>query len=249
MNVMLMLAGSIIYPTLIYKLLRVIHTSQAVRLYWILLPLCLVISVSGPFLYEYAQGTTIQLSLEAMIDYSIKTGFFSFLLVPSLVASMLWTIYGYLDISRLSATIMAAVVVLGMAGMLGSGSLISQLMYEPEIDWEQIAADDIASAAMWIYSGAADVDNRYIELNQQEMDQLRSMFNSVPESKITEVPYAERDLAADIVFLMKSNEHLSIRMKYRDGNIFVEITNKRSQKEYSIQSAGLVRFFEERLGE
>lgn len=95
MSIVLLLAVSILYPALIYKVLRILHNKIHLRMYWMLPPLCLAISISSPLLYSYLKGPTFLLSLETMIDYSIKTGFMIFLVIPSLMTSVVCTVYGY----------------------------------------------------------------------------------------------------------------------------------------------------------
>lgn len=155
MGVVLVLAVSILYPVLIYKILRFIHKKSQLRLYWMLVPLCLLISISVPFLYSYCKDPAILLSLKTMMDYSVKSGLIIFFVIPSFAVSILCTVYGFMNINKWSISIMSVVFILGLMGFIFSNSLVSQLIYSPEIRWEQISDRDIAGAGMWIYGDAA----------------------------------------------------------------------------------------------
>lgn len=119
MGVILVLATSILYPVLLYKLFRFIECKSRLRMYWIIMPLSVLISLSIPF-------------------------------------------------------------------------------NEPSIRWEQLGAEEVAGAGMWIYSDDQNAENRYIGLNEQETDQIIIMLSSIPGSAIMESQYAERTLAAEI---------------------------------------------------
>ncbi|WP_151734815.1 hypothetical protein [Paenibacillus tengchongensis] len=248
MGIALVLAVSILYPLLITWLFRFIQLHKHLRLYWMLVPLWMVISVIGPLLYASFLSPTMELSLETMLDYSVKTGWFGFLVIPSLVTSLVCTVYGYMELSRLSIGMMSAVVILGLAGFLGSGSLMNRWMYEPAAKREPIAADEITRAGMWIYGKTAGGADWYVELNNQEAEQVVSMFNSVPESSMTEVADVEHELAAEISIDLLSSKHLSIQMQVDRRNLYIEIENKRSQQKYTVVSPEFGRFLEDKIG-
>lgn len=249
MGVVLVLTVSILYPVLLFKILRFIHKKSQLRLYWILVPLCLLISISVPFLYSYSKDPAILLSLKTMMDYSVKSGFIIFLVIPSLTTSLLCTVYGYMNINKWSISIMSVVFILGFVVFLFSNSLVSQLIYSPEIRWEQISDRDIAGAGMWIYGDAAKGERYYTDLNEQETDRVHSMLNSVPKNQASEVPKEDHDLIASIGISLKSDNNKFIQIQYDNRNIYVEITKKRNQKEYRIDSPELEAFFDHKLKE
>lgn len=248
MGVVLVLTVSILYPVLIFKILRFIHKKSQLRLYWIIVPLCLLISISVPFLYSYSKDPAILLSLKTMLDYSVKSGFFIFLVIPSLTTSTLCTVYGYMNISKWSI-IISVVFILGLMGFIFPNSLLNQLIYSPEIRWEQIADRDIAGAGMWIYGDAAKGERYYMDLNEEETDRVRSMLNSVPKNQASEVPKDDHDLIASIGISLKTDNNKFIQIQYDNRNIYVVITKKRNQKEYRIDSPELEAFFDHKLKE
>ncbi|MNE90981.1 hypothetical protein D3C80_1885390 [compost metagenome] len=73
------------------------------------------------------------------------------------------------------------------------------------------------------------------------------MLNSIPESAINEIPYAERTLAAEIGLSLKKNDQRSIRIHYDKHEMYAAITDKRSQKYFSVQSGELKAFFDQKL--
>ncbi|WNS40910.1 hypothetical protein [Paenibacillus sp. MMS20-IR301] len=247
MGVVFILAVSILYPVLLYKMLRSIHNRSRLRIYWILVPLCLASSISIPFLYSFIKDPGVLLSLAAMIDYSVKSGFMSFLVIPSFVTSLLCAVYGYMRGSKRLIPIMSAVILAGLAGLLFSGGLINRLMYEPPIRWEKVAADEVAGAGMWIYGDAAKGERRYIDLNEQEINQVCSMLNLVQESQATEVRNDENSLVADIGISLASDRDMSVHIQYDNRNVYVKINKKRNQKQYHIESAELKAFFDYKL--
>lgn len=86
---------SLIYPFVILKLFGFIHKRWRIRLYWLILPLCLSAGIAGPFLYEVAGDSNILFNLDVMIDFSIKTGAMMFLVIPSALSALVCTAYGY----------------------------------------------------------------------------------------------------------------------------------------------------------
>lgn len=249
MDVILVLAASILYSALLYRVFRFIYVKSRLRLYWLLVPLCLIVSLSVPFLYSYINDPSVLFSLEAVIDYSLKLGLMTFLVIPSLTAAFICTLYGYLRISRGSVALMSAVCIAGAAGIWSGGSAVDRLLNEPSIGWEQLGTNDIARAGMWIYSDGQTAENRYIELNEQETDQVKVILNSISDSAVNEIQYGERTLAAEMDIRLIMNDQLSIRVQYDKSKIYAEITDKRSQKHFSVQSAGLKDFFDHKLQE
>ncbi|KUP24633.1 hypothetical protein [Paenibacillus sp. DMB5] len=247
MDVILVLAAAILYPALLYRIFRFIHDKSRLRLYWSIVPLCLIVSLTIPFLYSYMQDPSVLFSLEAMVDYSLKSGLLTFLVIPSLTAAFICTLYGYLRISRGSVALMSAVCIAGAAGIWSGGSAVDRLLNEPSIGWEQLGTNDIAGAGMWIYSDGQTAENRYIELNEQETDQVRKMLNSIPESEMNEIQYADRTLALEMVIRLIKNDQRSIRVQYDKREIYAAITDERSQKYFSVQSSALKDFFDHKL--
>lgn len=249
MGVILVLAASILYPVLLYKLFRFIEYKSRLRMYWIIMPLSVLISLLIPFLYIYIKGPSILFSLEAIIGYSLNSGMMTFLVIPSFTAALVCTLYGYLRISRGSVALMAVVCTAGAAGCLSGGSVIEHLLNEPSIRWEQLGANEVAEAGMWIYSDTQNAENRCIGLNEQETDQIRIMLNSIPEPAVNEIQYAERTLAAEIWLSFKKNDQRSFRIQYDKREIYAEITDKRSQKFFYIQAPRLKEYFDHKLQE
>ncbi|WP_042199395.1 hypothetical protein [Paenibacillus camerounensis] len=248
MGVVLVLVASILYPALLYRIFRLIHDKSRLRLYWIIVPLCLIISLSVPFLYSYIiKDSSVLLSLETMVDYSLKSGLLTFLVIPSVTAGLICTLYGYLRISRVSAALMSAVCIAGVAGVALGGSMADRLLNEPAIRWEQLGTNEVSGAEFWIFGDGQNTENRYIKLNEQETDRVRTMLNAIPESAISEIPYAERTLAAEIGLSLKKNDQRSIRIQYDKHEMYAAITDKRSQKYFSVQSGELNAFFDQKL--
>lgn len=248
MGAILMLVVSILYPILLYQTLRIIYNQIRLRLYWMIVPLVLVISISIPYLYSYIRDPDILFALEAMIDYSVKTGLMIFLVIPSFVTGILCTLYGYMGISKWSVPVMSAVMILGVAGLLFSNPIVNRLIYEPAIHWEQLTAADIAGAGMWIYSEAAEGGNRYMELDGQEAGQVCSILNQVPKSVVRAVNNDEHPLLADISLSLQRDHNRSIHVQYyTDRNLYIEITHQRSRKVYLIESAELENIFIHKL--
>lgn len=133
---------------------------------------------------------------------------------------------------------MAAVCIAGAAGCLSGGSAIERLLNEPSIRWEQVGAEEVAGAGMWIYSDGQNAENRYIGLNEQGTDQIMIMLNSIPVSAVNEIQYAERTLAAEIWLSFKKNDQRSVRIQYDKHAIYAEITDKRNQKYFYVQAPG-----------
>ncbi|AIQ52286.1 hypothetical protein [Paenibacillus sp. FSL R7-0331] len=247
MGVVLVLAASILYPALLYRIFRLIHDKSRLRMYWIIVPLCLIISLSIPLLYSYIKDSSILLSLETMVDYSLKSGLLTFLVIPSVTAGLICTLYGYLRISRVSVALMSAVCIAGVAGVGLGGSMADRLLNEPAIRWEQLGTNEVSGAVFWIFGDGQNTENRYIKLNEQETDRVRTMLNSIPESAINEIPYAERTLTAEIGLSLKKNDQRSIRIHYDKHEMYAAITDKRSQKYFSVQSGELKAFFDQKL--
>lgn len=88
-----------------------------------------------------------------------------------------------------------------------------------------------------------------MDLNEQETDRVRSMLNSVPKNKASEVPNNDYNLIASIGISLKSDNNKFIQIQYDNRNIYVEITKKRNQKEYRIDSPDLKAFFDHKLKE
>lgn len=95
MSLVLALIVSILYPVLIFKLFGLVQTKLSLRLYWAIVPLCLVISFISPYLYYYIYSPGIVFSIKAIISYSVKSGFVIFLVVPSLLSGIVCTLMGY----------------------------------------------------------------------------------------------------------------------------------------------------------
>ncbi len=96
MSVVLMLVTSILYPALIYKFLAFVHRKYSLRLYWIMVPICVVLGILVPYLFYYASSPTILFTVKAMSDYSVKTGFMIILVIPSVLSGVICTLVGYL---------------------------------------------------------------------------------------------------------------------------------------------------------
>ena len=96
MSVVIVLAASILFPALILKVLGIIHKKWNLRMYWIIVPLCMAVGIIIPYLYLYILDPNILFSLEQMITYSVKTGFMIFLVIPSLLAGVVCTAIGYI---------------------------------------------------------------------------------------------------------------------------------------------------------
>lgn len=96
MSVVLVLVTSILYPALIYKVLAFIHRKWNLRLYWILVPICVVLGILVPYLFYYASSPSILFTLKAMTDYSVKTGFMIMFVIPSVLSGLICTLIGYL---------------------------------------------------------------------------------------------------------------------------------------------------------
>ncbi|AIQ46731.1 hypothetical protein R70723_13265 [Paenibacillus sp. FSL R7-0273] len=247
MGVILVLAASILYPALLYRIFRLIHDRSRLRMYWIIVPLSLAISLSIPFLYSYYKDSSVLVSLETMVDYSLKSGLMTFLVIPSLTAALICTLYGYLRISRVSVVLMSAICIAGIAGVGSGGSMVERLLNEPAIRWEQLGPNEVSGADFWIFGDGQHTENRYVKLNEQETDQVRAMLNAIPGSAISEVRYAERTLTAEIGLSLNKNDSRTIRIQYDEHELYAAITDKRSQKYFSIQSGGLKAFFDQKL--
>ncbi|MDF2925720.1 MAG: hypothetical protein K0R57_4634 [Paenibacillaceae bacterium] len=87
---------AVIYPAFILKLFSMIHKKWKIRLYWLIVPICLVAGIAGPFWYYVAGTSNILISLEAMISHAQKTGFMAFLVIPSVLSGIVCTLYGYI---------------------------------------------------------------------------------------------------------------------------------------------------------
>lgn len=96
MSVVLVLTLSLLFPALMLKMLSVIHRKWKLRLYWLIIPSCLILAMITPFLIYYRSSPNILFSLEAIIDYSVKTGLMIFLVIPSLLSGIICTLVGYL---------------------------------------------------------------------------------------------------------------------------------------------------------
>jgi molybdopterin-biosynthesis enzyme MoeA-like protein len=111
-----------------------------------------------------------------------------------------------------------------------------------------ISADEIVKVSMgkWVY-GDVGVEHVEVELSPEDMNNVRTWFNSVPDDRIQEVGYVNPNLAAGIVFELKSNAE--VRIQYDNNDVYVTRTEPKldSQVMYVVDYAELKSFFDEKL--
>jgi hypothetical protein len=145
--------------------------------------------------------------------------------------------------NKRSVTTMIAVLSLTLVFLLFTGC---EKMEEPMILHKEIAADEIIKVSMseWVYGGSR-VQQANVDLNQTEINQLRSLFNSVPEDRVKEVQIVNPNLIAGIVFDLKSNAE--VRVQYDKKDVYVTRTDKTGQKKYVVEYPELKNFFDNKL--
>ncbi|MNI16215.1 hypothetical protein D3C73_695420 [compost metagenome] len=115
----------------------------------------------------------------------------------------------------------------------------------PAILYNELAADDVVKAGMWIYD-LVTAGSVYAELSEQEVHQIRSWLNSLTADKIKEVDNVHPDnLNAEVIFSLKSNTE--VRIWYNKKDIQVLTSDKKVQKMYVIGHPELKKFFDNKL--
>ena len=120
---------------------------------------------------------------------------------------------------------------------------------EPVILHKEIAANEVVKVNMtkWVLDGVT-WKQKDVELNQQEVNQIRSWFNSVPTNMIREVQNVNPNLSAGIMFEIKSNAKVLIQYDKKD--IYVtrnDLKSDYSQTKYVVDGSELNDFFDNKL--
>ncbi|XEC95795.1 hypothetical protein AB6A23_04280 [Paenibacillus tarimensis] len=84
-----------------------------------------------------------------------------------------------------------------------------------------------------------------IDLTDQEINEIRSFYNSVPADRMKEVQEVNPALVAGIVFNLKSNAE--VRIQYDKKDVYVTRTDKTGQEKYIVEFPELKSFFENKL--
>lgn len=143
--------------------------------------------------------------------------------------------------------------------IVGFGSVLGWLRYEEDKNFmselllhKSISKDDIIDtrAGKVIYksmgSGMAKIEHVEMDINEEEMNELISWFNSVPANSVHEVGSIEGSVNAGIVLNMRSG--FEIRIQYNSSNIYVtrnDIKGKGISIKYIIEHDHIREFFED----
>lgn len=106
-----------------------------------------------------------------------------------------------------------------------------------------IASEDVAEVKMaeWVLDGAT-WKQKDVDLNQEEINQIRSLFNSVPADRIRNVQEVNPNLHAGIVFGLKQNSE--VRIQYDKKDVYVTRTGRTGQVKYIVDYPEIKQFFD-----
>lgn len=87
---------SILYPIGIFKIFENINKKYNKKLYFLIAPICIFIALFVPYLIVYLTSPNTVFNFEDMFNFSLKTGFAIFFVIPTSLVSIICTIVGYL---------------------------------------------------------------------------------------------------------------------------------------------------------
>ncbi|AEE96665.1 hypothetical protein Mahau_1474 [Mahella australiensis 50-1 BON] len=87
---------SIIYPIIVLKVFENIYKRYNKKLYFLIVPICIVTVFFIPYLIVYLIDPDIVFNLESIWDFSVKSGFIICFDIPTTFVSIICTIFGYI---------------------------------------------------------------------------------------------------------------------------------------------------------